>query len=331
MVVLWAGFCSTALADFVVSAAPLKSLSEPVSRSAPATAVSLRNAVVSSRLSAEVRKMSLVPGDMVRQGEVLATLSCEDSQLTLDAARSHIAALKARQNLARQQLKRLNKLKQNRNASEEQINQRQAEVAVISAEISTQSIAIKTAALQVSRCQVVAPFPGLVTDTQGQVGNFLMPGSPIVSLVDIEQVELKAGMLESRSDELVSNPAVFEFANKQYPVTIRTVFPVVDTLTQTREVRLNFLDQKPAPGSIGRLRWTLDRFNLPATYLQNRNGKLGVFVIDQPDVERARFVILENARAGQPTVVDLDSETLIVTKGRFGLSEDLMITVEQIQ
>lgn len=294
----------------------------------PATVVSLRNAVVASELASQVAELPLVPGDRVGEGQVVARLDCADSELALDSARSQLTALDARHKLASQQLERLNKLKQSRSTSEEQISQRVAELAIVKAEIATQTIAINTAGLEVSRCEIHAPFPGVVTRIPGQVGNYLSPGEPVIELVDIDRVELKAALLESQVWELANTDPQFEFAGKSWPLQVRTIFPVVDEATQTREVRFRFNSDKPSPGSIGRLRWQLNGLTIPATYLVSRDDQVGVFVVDSNEATTVRFHAIDDARAGQPATVNADPGLLVVTDGRFGLHDQQEVVIE---
>ena len=325
VVYLWV---ESALAQVRVKVAPLGDIAIVVERSVPATTVSLRTAVVASQLSAQVTEMSLIPGDLVKEGDIIASLDCSDGSLALDSARSQMAALKARQDLARQQLNRLNKLIQSRNASEEQVNQRQAELDVVTAEIATQSIAIRAAEVKVRRCEIRAPFSGLLTELPGQVGNYLTPGAPIATLIDVDAIELKSSLLESQVGELNSNQPYFEFAGETWPVSIRTIFPVIDETTQTREIRFSFADDKPAPGSIGRLRWKLSGNTIPATYLVTRDNKNGIFVVRDSKAGKVDFLPIPGSEAGQPATVDLPEDLMIVTEGRFGLQHGQEIVIE---
>ena len=316
-----------------IQIAPIDSVSITVNRSVAATSVSLQTAVIASQLSAEVVKMSLVPGDIVKQGQTIAKLDCRDHTLALNSARSQIATLRARQKLARQQLERLNKLRQNRNASEEQINQRQAELDIITAEIATQSIHIQIAERQVERCHIIAPFAGLITETPGGVGNFLSVGSPIATLVDIDQVELKALLLESQVSETESNPPFFEFAGRRWDLSLRTVFAIVDEVSQTREVRFHFQGQVPAPGTTGRLKWTLSGITVPATYVMHRQSasgqsENGIFIVRSEADTTVTFLPLPEATVGQPITIDIDPNLLIVTDGRFGLEDGQTVEIE---
>jgi len=330
---LASAFCAASWASWAqdkptIAVAPISELAVEVVRSVPATVLSLRMATIASELSAQVVNMQLSTGDLVKKEDVIAELDCRDSELLLRSANSQVSALRARHKLAKQQLARLNKLKKSNNASEDQINQRQAELDVVSAEIVTQGIAISTAKRQVLRCRIIAPFSGLITSTPGQVGNYLTPGSPVVSLVDVDLIELKAGLLETQVAELSNNTPWFEFAGKSWPLIVRTVFPIIDENTQTREIRFRFKEKKPAPGSVGRLRWKLGGLTLPSTYLVERSGEVGIFTVDKRTASVVKFVAVKNALQGQPVTLDLPADTLIVTVGRFGLENQQQVTIE---
>ncbi len=311
-----------------VRVAPLSEIAITLRRSVPATVTSLRTAVVASELSAQVTEMPVVPGDVVDAGAVLARLDCHDNTQALASARSQLTALRARQSLAQQQLDRLKPLLSSRSATEEQVNQRQAELDIVTAEIATQRIAIDVAERQVARCDIVAPFAGLVTTTPGQVGNYLTPGSPVVSLVDMDRVELKAELLEYQVAELATNRPLFEFGGRSWPLRVRTIFPVMDEVTQTREVRFEFTTGKPPPGAVGRLRWTLAGNTLPAAFVVERGGRAGVFSVSARGRNRATFLPLAGASSGQPVTTDLPDDLLVVTDGRFGLQPDQPIIAE---
>ena len=51
---------------------------------------------------------------------------------------------------------------------------------------------------------------------------------------------------------------------------------------------------------------------------RRRNGRLGIFLFDDG---KARFVPLDAALEGQPAVVDLPAETLLIDQGRESLNE----------
>ncbi|WP_455216774.1 hypothetical protein, partial [Kaarinaea lacus] len=91
-----------------------------------------------------------------------------------------------------------------------------------------------------------------------------------------------------------------------------------DSKSRTREARLLFTENPALPGSAGELVWEQPSASLPADLLVKRNGKLGVFVLNDG---QAKFVPLAGAEAGRPAIVNLAPATEIITQGRFRLQD----------
>ena len=317
-------------ADIRVQAQPLEQLKLKITRSAPAQALSLRQSTVASQLTTTVSELPLKVGDMVVGNQLVARLDCIDNQLTLEQAKAELDVLSAARVLASKQLSRLNQLRKSNNASEEAINQKQSELNSVTARIKSQNIGIDIAQRQVGKCNITAPFPGIITEIHSEVGNFVTPGGKIISLTDTESIELETRLSHTELEQVTASPSLtFEHENEIYPVTVRSTLTVVDSASQSRAVRLNFADGKPLAGTVGRLRWSLPGDILPASLIVERNGQRGLFVVDDSGSHRtARFIPVAEANPGQPVAVDLPKTTLVVTDGRFALTDGAIIIVD---
>jgi RND family efflux transporter MFP subunit len=320
-----------ALAQTRVQATPLQQLQISVNRSLPAESLSLRNAAIASELTSTVVELPLLVGDEIEQGQLIGRLDCADNTLELQQAKSELIARSANKVLAQQQLDRLNKLRASNNASEEQINQKQAELNVSTAQIKAQTIAISMAQRKVDKCEIRAPFSGVVTEIHTEMGNFVTPGTTIISLVDTDNIELNArvSIHELRQIRNADN-LEFEFQDQTYPVRIRAILGVIDPVTQSQHMRLTFSASRPLPGSNGRLQWSLSGNIVPASLVVSRNEEHGVFTVDDSDPGNlvARFVPVPGVKQGQPAVVGLKPDSLIVTDGRFGLLDGDKIVID---
>lgn len=330
---IWLFFVATspATAQTRVQAQTLEQVQITVTRSVPGNVISLRQAVIASQLTATVLELPLLVGDHIDQNQLISKLDCIDNELILEQSKAELAALSANRVWAKQQLDRLNKLRQSNNASEEQINQKQAELNVAKSQINAQSIAIKIAQRQVEKCEIKAPFSGVVSEVHSEVGNFVTPGSAMVSLVDTKNIELDAEVSFAELNQIKNAEQQFFLFQKQtYPVSIRTTLVVIDSLTQNRHMRLKFTENKPLPGSTGRLQWTLPGTIIPAALVVVRDNQSGIFVIDQTSDSGpvALFQKIPGVKQGQPAVVDLVPETLIVTDGRFSLVDGDKVIID---
>ncbi len=317
-------------ADIRVQAQPLEQLTIKITRSAPAQALSLRQSTVASQLTTTVSELPLKTGDRVVENQLVARLDCIDNLLTLEQAKAKLDVLAATRELASKQLSRLNQLRKSNNASEEAINQKQSQLNSVTARIKSQNIGIDIARRQVGKCDITAPFPGIITEIHSEVGNFVTPGGKIISLTDTESIELEAHLNHSELEQVMASPALaFEHGNEMYPVTVRSALTVMDSTSQSRTVRLSFTGAIPLAGAIGRLRWSLSGDILPASLTVERDGRRGLFIVDDSNSDlTARFIPVAEANPGQPVVVDLPKTTLMVTDGRFALTDGAIIIVD---
>ena len=307
---------------------PLSKLLLSATRSAAGNVVAIRQSTVSAQLSSTIEDVLVLPGDMVQAGQTLATLDCTDFQLQTRQLRSQLDALDARKVLAGQQLNRLNRLQQSRNASEEQINQAQSELNVVTSEIQTQKIAIEIANTQTRKCSVTAPYSGLIHSITSHKGTFVNPGVPILEIIDIDSIELLVdlNLLQIREIE-ESSSQTFIFDDQSYPLVLRTLLPSINTVQQTQQARFTFPENKPAIGAAGRLQWPLPGQNLPDRLLVLRSGEYAIFILSQSAPDRVTFLPLKNAKPGKPARVNLPADTMVVTEGRFSLSDNDLVHV----
>jgi len=305
---------TTAWAEVVITAAPLGDLTSWPVRSAPARVESLSHSVISAEIAARVLEIPVRVGDPVTEGTTLVRLDCREHRSRLAAQQAVRRQIEARRALAASQLRRARNLKSERNISEEQLEQRETELATLSAELAAQREAVIQAGLQVDRCEVRSPFDAVVDQRIAQVGALASPGTPLVRILEQGKREVVAQLTREEAREL-QEAARLELllGDEQLPLRLRRLVPLVDERTQTQEARLVPESGDPTPGAAGRLQWAAPRAELRADLLVRRDGQLGVFTIS---AGHAHFVTLPQALEGRPVAVDLDTETLVAVEGR---------------
>lgn len=302
-----------------VKTLPLSEIALYPERSAPATVVSLNEATVSAQINARVTEVAVRVGDVVEPGAVLARLDCSDYQLVRQAAQAGLEALDARILLAKRRVKRTSSLLENQSVSQEALDERQADLAVLLADRRGANADLEIAQLNETRCEVVSPFHALVLTRESSVGDFAAPGHPLVKIMDLDELEVSAQVYAQDARFLNSvEKLYFEQGGQRYRLKLRTVLPSINTLTRNQEVRLLFDGPQALPGAAGKLYWRDVRPHVPANLLVKRGGQLGVFtVIDG----RAQFIATPTAQAGRASPVDIPILTPLVVEGHLGLRE----------
>ena len=323
---LWLGLIPAHAETVAVAARPLSELAVFPELRAPATVLSLNQSRISAELAARLVALPIRVGETVAAGTLLARLDDKDFQLALARAEAGAKVLEAKRELAEYELQRARSLSQKQAVSEQLLKQREAEVKTLQAEQENQRLAIAQARRILEKTEVRAPFHAIITARIAQLGELAAPGSPLLELVDAEQLEVSARIQAHLANTLKQSDSLELLSNgKRYPLRLRVLTPHVEERSQTREARLSFSGQAALPGSAGELLWQNAQAHIPAELLLRRDGKLGVFVADH---NHARFIELANAQEGRPTINSLSPDSLLVTEGRFQLRDGDAITLQ---
>jgi hypothetical protein len=89
-------------------------------------------------------------------------------------------------------------------------------------------------------------------------------------------------------------------------------------------MRFAFVGPGAPPGASGRVRWRSAVPHLPADLLVRRDGRLGVFLVNDA---AAHFHPLPGALAGQPARSDLGAEARVIVAGRQRLRDGQAVRV----
>ncbi len=292
---------------------PLRELAIYPERSAPAQSLPANESKLSAEISARILTLPYDVGQIVRKGDVVARLDPRDFELAVAKVKASMAAVQARIAQAESQLERAKALENQKFITAEAVIERETELAVQRAELAVQSASLATAARELEKTTVRAPFDAIVKQRHAGVGELASPGAALVTLIDKSRPEVSAQVQLKDSQSLKdAGRAVFN-ADVDYPVKLTRISPAVNRESRTVEARLAFQDRAAAPGTSGKLVWHETRPHLPAEYVVRRKGELGMFVMSAGAPE---FVVLPEAQEGRPVPIALPADTLIVTKGR---------------
>ena len=298
---------------------PLSEIALYPERSAPATVVSLNEAVVSAQIDARVVEIPVRVGDVLEAGAVLARLDCSDYQLARSAMAAKLEALEARIVLAKRRVKRTESLLKKKSISEESLDERRADLAVLKADKRGAKADLDVSKLNESRCNVVSPFRALVIDRISSVGDYASRGHSLVKVVDLDRLEVSAQVFAQDAKYVKDvEKLYFEQGGQRYLLKLRTVLPSINTVTRNQEVRLLFVSDQALTGAAGKLFWRDVRPHVPANLLVKRGGQLGVFTVNEGHAE---FIATPTAQAGRASPVDLPILTPLVVEGHLGLRD----------
>lgn len=288
-------------------------------KNAPAKTVSLNDARVSAEITGIVSGIKVNVGDAVKEGEPIALLDCQEHETNLNRMRAMLDAAQAELVFSKSQFESGAALSSKKSMSQEQVSKRRSEYTVARAEVAGVMADLKNAERAVERCEIKAPFSGVVLERIASTGDYAVAGSHIVRLLDNENIEVSANIQEQDIASLKeANEIIFLSREKRFSVSLRTILPIMESKLRSFEARFLFIDEKAPPGSTGRLEWKHGGPFISSEFLVHRDNSLGIFINSDGT---AKFISVPDAKLGQPVQVNLSGTTSLILDGRQTLTE----------
>ena len=306
-----------------VTVAPLVELHENIASDFPANVVPIERSLLAAGISAEITAISLRPGDEVAKGSTIIRLDCRDTKLRRDLAAQDLKQAEVQLKFSERQSAH-SKLAETNIASEELKDTRATELQQAVIGLASKRLSLKEANLQVSKCEVKAPFDAIIVEQLASVGTRVSVGNPILEIVS-KAFDIRARIPFDYVADIQQNVS-FIAQNREIRVEILAESGAVDTGTGTRLLRFKSVEIID-PGIPGVLRIRSKKMVLPADFLVERDSTFGIMVANG---ERAKFIARTNATLGQPVdVTDLDPGTLLIEEGRFKAREGDQLVIRQ--
>ena len=298
---------------------PLAAVAVYPQYSAAATVTSRNETRLAAETTARIVALPVDVGETLRRGETALRLDERDAALALARAAAALAQAQARAALAEAQLERARALHQQQFMSAQMLELRQTEAGVAAADVRAAAAQRDTAQRALAKHVLRAPFDAVVRARQAQLGELATPGAPLLTLVQIDAVELQAQLQPQHAAMLRAGAAVrFEALGVSHELRLLRVSPLLEKSSRSFDARFAFTATPPPIGLPGRLVWRDPRPHAPSELVVKREGVYGVFIAAAGVL---RLHPLAQAQEGRPALVDLPLEALIVSRGQHALRD----------
>ncbi len=284
-----------------------------------------RQSYMRSETAGRVVEVSVEPGDRVEEGEVLIRLDVGRPASAAQAANAAVAQSEARLNQAERELARTRKLVQTGGLPEQRLDDAKDAVRLASAARDAARAEAKLARRGLTEAIVRAPFSGTVVERAVELGEYLAPGSPLLTLADTSS--LKARVLldprEALDVKVGARATVAAFARpgEQFTGTVVRVGEVIDPRTRRLPVEIE-LDEhggRLRPGLVARFSVQTGPprsvLRVPLAGVFERFGSQHVYVVEDGIAYR-RAIALGPVGAGFAEVVDgLKPGEVVISEG----------------
>jgi RND family efflux transporter MFP subunit len=299
--------------------------------------VARQSGPIAARISGAVVDMNVDVGDRVAIGRVLAQIDRERMQLERDRyaaivsqQRANLTAERADLAQTQNELNRLEGIRKSAAFSQarfedavQAVASQTGSVAETRAQLAQAQAQLKRADRDLTDTEILAPYPGVISETHTEVGAYLSIGNPVVTIINDLNLEIEADVPAARIANLSDGDAVSIriSAGQIVPATLRAVVPSENPRTRTRPVRFTpdftglntpLADNQsvtvllPVGGS-------RDAVTVSKDAVTQRNGQNMVFVSNngraQPrpvttgEATGSRLVVISGLKAGDLVVV----------------------------
>lgn len=215
--------------------------------------VALQSGVVAARIRGAVDEVRVRVGDRVAKGDLLVVLDADRLTAERDlraaelvAAEAQVATVQAELALRQQELARLEALRRSPAFPEARYLDQRKAVAIAEgvranavAAVARARAQLRVTEIALTDSQIRAPYPGVVTRRQADVGAHLDEGAPAVSLIDDTLLEIEVDIpAQHLAGARPGSELVVQLDEIDLKGVVRAVLPEEKPMTRTRTARL---------------------------------------------------------------------------------------------
>jgi len=288
-----------------------------------------KGVAISPELAGRVTELGFESGQAVSQGELLVALNTETEAAELDR-------LQARKELAETQLRRQRRLIRQNQTSQAAVDEAAAQVKTLTAQIERERTLI-------AKKRIRAPFDGVVGIRRVDLGQFVDPGEPLVTLQDLAPLYADFTLPQEDLAQVTEGMSVAltvdTYPGETFTGEITAIDPQVAEDTRNFSVRATVAnaDGRLRPGMFADVAVQLpakrEVVTLPQTAVTTNPYGESVFIVqapegDGPPTVTKRFVTTGDRRGDQVAISEgVEPGETVVTSGQLKLREGARIQV----
>lgn len=262
----------------------------------------VQTASVVSKVTGKVREVKVDVGMSVKRGQVLMNLEADDLQANIEVARSAADSAQVTYDLAAKNYERGKALLASGALGQASFDDnyegacRKTEAALRSARAN-----LEKARIAYEDTFIKAPFSGVITARTINPGEIALPQTPVITMVNIDQVLVKLGVGESQINQLqegqTAQVIVAAASPKAFTGTITAISPAADLQTKAYNVKIQVENPRHIlkPGMFAEVKIKAQPepgLLLPKTALINKAGdSCCVFAVENGKAEKRKLVV----------------------------------------
>jgi RND family efflux transporter MFP subunit len=291
LLLLLLGCSGPAQGPKTAASAPLESFvttpeHTPLERQLDGTIEAVNQGTVAAQTSGRVAAIYYDVNDFVPAGAVIVRLRATEQRTGMLQAQAGLREATAREAEAQTRYQRISDMYDRKVVAKAMLDEATANRDAAVARLAAAKAALESAQEGVAYTEIRAPYAGIVTKRNVQVGETVSPGSPLMSGLSLQFLRVAVDVPQSIVEQVrnIRKAAVY-VDGRRIEATKLTVFPEAATPSNTFRTRLELPENAADlyPGmfvKVGFVVGEADRLLVPARALIERSEVTAVYVID---------------------------------------------------
>jgi len=273
-----------------VVVAPIEKKTVALSLKLVGTATANRVSRVAAEVAGLVKTVNFKKGDLINRGDTLVTLDQTDQELSLRAYQAKLASADIRLDEARKDLQRSASLKKAHTISAHNYEKDLFNVRTLEQEVAHARVEAARLADRIKRMTVRAPFTGFIINQHTEIGQWLNPGAPVVTLMDLSTIKVLVFLPERYLSEIaVGSSASIKFdafKGETFTGQVSAVIPAAEEKSRNLPVEISLpnLDGRIKAGLLARVSLSgspREVHLVPKDALVLNKGKATIFIVNK--------------------------------------------------
>lgn len=302
------------------------------------TVQAFRKATVAAEVSGRVVARLVEPGDLVEPGQVLVRLDNERARIAQTEAKAQLSARQVDLAQAQSEYQRGTDLQAKDFISDDALDTLRFAQQRAASQLAAAEAALAAANRARADTRIRTPFMGTAERVHVQQGDFLAPGTQVVTLTDFSKARIQAGVT-AREATLLAQTKIAEvtleaLGPRRFTGDIRSIGRIADPATGTYTVEV-WLDGAFAPlreGMVATVHMPYftaeQRLAVPVSAVFRRDGAMHVFAVQDNEA------YLRPVRTGRTdgTLIEIEEGltegSAVVVDGQFALRDGATVQIE---
>jgi len=194
--------------------------------------VDIRESRLAFNGSEHVYEILVNEGDRVHKGQILARLHTDRLQAALERAKADVAAAKAEARAAQSSFKRLKTLLKSKLTSPGDVDEAEGRSHAANARVDAAEAVLVESTQAFKDAEMFAPFDGVVRERIVEIGDFVTPQTPVLTLASLDPVWVRTYLPETELGRVKPGAAAHittdSYPNKVYDGWVGMVSPTAE-------------------------------------------------------------------------------------------------------